>query len=283
MYREVRQLLLAKRAGATFDRVLTVGRQQLFLRRRDVGALNQEFGRGTVGSDLASEGGYCDRMFRELFGVRELDAIDASGHEGAMIVHDLNVPVGSSLHQSYNVIIDGGSLEHIFNVPVALASLMRMLQVDGWLLLTNPANNLCGHGFYQFSPEFAFRVFRPANGFELERVSLVEARFPSVELSRRRPVLEVADPDQIGTRVLRLSSRVSMLMVLARKIQHLSEPFAHAPQQSDYVARWEEPSVLSQGARGFTWLPLIARQQLRGVREIFRASRFNRQAYTPSK
>src|SRR5690349_21088977 len=118
-YTEVRQLLAARQAGADFRRVLTVGRQQVFLRPHDVEALNEEFGPGAIPLHLVSEGDYGERMFCEVFGVEQLDAIDASPYEGATIVHDLNLPVDSSRERSYSFVIDGGSLEHIFNVPVA--------------------------------------------------------------------------------------------------------------------------------------------------------------------
>ena len=54
----------------------------------------------------------------------------------------------------------------IFNFPVAIRNLMRMAKVGGQVFLTTPANNFCGHGFYQFSPELAYRIFALENGFE---------------------------------------------------------------------------------------------------------------------
>ena len=69
------------------------------------------------------------------------------------------------LKNKYTLVIDGGCLEHIFNFPVAIKNCMEMLQEGGHFIGITPANNLMGHGFYQFSPELYFRIFSKENGF----------------------------------------------------------------------------------------------------------------------
>lgn len=279
-------MLRARRNGATFTFVLTIGRQNLHLHEQEAAALCAEFE-----IDLATSamplGVYADAFLGVALGAERVDSMDASEHEDATIIHDLNQPVALTLHESYDAIIDGGSLEHIFNLPVALANMMRMAKVGGRVFSLWPANNLCGHGFFQFSPEFAFRVFTEQHGFETERVALVESRFPSVELTSRRLVLDVADPGRLGHRALRMSSRPALLMVQARKLHHLEEPFAVPPQQSDYGARWTAHRQASSDVGEAdppraAWLPPRMKRVLVGGREIMRASRFNRRVYTRS-
>jgi SAM-dependent methyltransferase len=283
-YTEVRQLLHAHRAGAAFGSVLTIGRQNLHLHPREIALLGGEFGLDLGGLAMPL-GVYADDFLREVLGAERVDSMDASPHEGATIIHDLNVPIPVELHTAYDAVIDGGSLEHVFNVPVALANMMRAARPGGRLFTQWPANNLCGHGFFQFSPEFAFRAFSESAGFEAERVALVESRFPSVELSLRRLVLDVRDPDALGHRVLRMSLRPALLMVQAHKLRHLDEPFAVAPQQSDYSARWNAHAAGPGAADGVSderaaWLPPAVRRVIVGGRQVARASRFNRRAYT---
>jgi hypothetical protein len=79
--------------------------------------------------------------------------LDASPYEGADTIHDMNTPVPEAWHGRYDVVIDSGSLEDIFNFPVAIANLANMLRVGGTIFVTTPANNLMRHGFYQFSPD----------------------------------------------------------------------------------------------------------------------------------
>jgi hypothetical protein len=115
---------------------------------------------------------------------------------------------------------------------------MRMTKVGGRVFLANPANNLCGHGFFQFSPELMFRTFSAPHGFAVERIALMEAQFPGVELVPRRGLYDVNDPAELGSRVTLVSRHPVMLVVHARKLSHLSDPLRVAPQQSDYVEMW---------------------------------------------
>jgi hypothetical protein len=148
--------------------------------------------------------------------------MDFSNYEGANIIHDLNLPVDESLHGSFDVVIDGGTLEHIFNFPVAIANLMKMTRVDGRIFTTTPANNLCGHGMYQFSPELMFRIFSEENGFEMINLHLLEAQFPSVELTKNGKLFKVKDPAKVNDRVSFMNKKPVMMMVEAKKISEVT-------------------------------------------------------------
>src|SRR5208282_1535456 len=128
-----------------------------------------------------------------------------------------------------------------FNFPMAIRNLMEMTKVGGMVFLTTIANNLCGHGFYQFSPELIYRVFSPENGFETTGVTLLEAVFPSVELAPMRAAYQAADPKEVRSRVALVSEGPILMMVDAKKISDV-EPFSTVPQQSDYLVAWERNS-----------------------------------------
>ncbi len=51
---------------------------------------------------------------------------------------------------------------------------MEMLKAGGYFIQVSNCNNFMGHGFWQFSPELMYRVFCPANGFQLEAVLVHE-------------------------------------------------------------------------------------------------------------
>lgn len=171
---------------------------------------------------------YADDVFRAL-GFSDIDSMDASDYEGASVLHDLNLPVPASMHERYDLVWDGGTLEHVFNVPAAFENAMRMVKIGGHLVLITPANNQCGHGFYQFSPELFFRVFTPTNGFELLRLYATGKGGP----------FHVMDPATVHGRVELLGCDSTYLMVHARKT-HDADVFSAAPQQSDYVTAWDE-------------------------------------------
>ncbi len=232
-------------------------------------------------------GEYADRFWRDFIGVRDLETIDNSDYEGAGIVHDLNQPVPPGLWETFDAVVEAGSLEHIFNFPAAVANLMKMVKVGGTVFLTTGANNFCGHGFYQFSPELLYRIFSPENGFDGTRVVFLEAGSPAAELTPITKSYEVADPKIVGCRVGLQSKTPIIMMAESRKIRHL-EPFGSMPQQSDYVTAWQKPAQGSGASRSrarsllrsaFRSLPEAWRRKLEKVRTTREYSLANRRFY----
>lgn len=260
-----RFLVEACRAGAVPGRVLTLGRQSLWVSPERLSDLLLEAGltpeagaREHWSAALASAR---DRLevFLTLLGATSVQAADASAYEGAELIHDFNYPIPAALEQQFDWIVDGGTLEHIFNFPTALRNCMRMLRVGGRLFLFTPANNYCGHGFYQFSPELFYRVLAPEYGFEVERLQAVvdTAGFSRVlgvkyAFPITGPRYTVADPAQVKDRVLLVNAEPVLLFVQAHRTR-LVDPLRTAPQQSDYVGHWtagKAPEPLQQTARG---------------------------------
>jgi len=278
-YRQAKMLWEARLRGVSFKDTVTIGHLELFLHPKEVfllrAAFQSELGESSV-NPLGNYrfGEYADEYLRDFLGAASVATLDRSSYEGAYTIHDLNVPVGDELQGRFDAVIDGGSLEHIFNFPVAIANLLRMVKVGGSIFLTTVANNLCGHGFYQFSPELMFRVFAPENGFALRRVVLQEAQFPSVEKSQGHAAYEVIDPAIAGGRVGLVSKHPVLLMVEAQKTEDLPL-FRCPPLQSDYVRQWSEGGKESEtgSAKGvlkrvFRKLPLFLQHRVLGYREL---------------
>ena len=241
-FHDLRLMWNARQAGACFNRMLTIGRQSLCLHPDELDLLTAARNRATAGSvalpgECLGFGAGAEPFLRAFLGATSVEALDYSDYEGAQHVHDMNEPVPEAMVGHFDVVYDGGALEHIFNFPTAIANLMRMTKVGGRVFMSTPANNFFGHGFYQFSPELMFRVFAPENGFEMVTVQVVEARYPSPELTRNRTAYAVTDPAVVHSRVGLLSKRPVLMLVEARKMEH-KPLFARAPLQSDYVITW---------------------------------------------
>ena len=230
-------LLGAHRSGVSFAKTATIGRQEFFIPPSYLARVLSEFGisdsEGEAARMLTESRGFVDPLLRSL-GAEEIVSIDASSYEGASVVHDMNLPIPDSIRSGFSVVIDGGTLEHIFNFPVAIKNCMEMVQVGGHLLLMTPANNFLGHGFYQFSPELFFRLFSPANGFEISRAIFSET-------SPRARWYEIVDPARARRRVELVNSRPAYLLIQARKVRQVPV-LATPPQQSDYLVLWEQPA-----------------------------------------
>jgi hypothetical protein len=153
----------------------------------------------------------------------------------------MNQPLPPAAKGRYSAVLDGGSLEHIFDFRAAIGNCMEMLAVGGHYLGITPANNFMGHGFYQFSPELYFSVFVPDNGFELVRMVAFEDRPGS-------PWYAVANPRKVGRPVTLVNRRPVILLVLAKKIAQAAV-FKTTPQQADYAGRGASPASLSERAK----------------------------------
>lgn len=278
-----RFLCQSRLAGASFERTLTLGRQFLLARPDTLRQLARE--QGLKLSARLWRGPFAEAFFQELLGARLICSVDATPYESASIIHDMNMPLPRQHHCAYDAVVDGGSLEHVFNLPVALANCMRATAVGGRLFSFTVANNFLGHGFYQFSPELFFRALAPAHGFQIERVLLIEYSHPGIERAGVSRRYEVRDPAAVHSRVTLVNGRPLLILTQARKLAHLADPFAVAPQQSDYVAAWRSTGRRGAGlARTLARLPLVGqaltalynRYQLGAVHTLS-----NRRFFTP--
>ena len=213
-------------SGMSGQSVCTLGRQNLFLSQSELSRTLAEFERPALSLPNRAIY-YAEDVLRPLgFSV---DSVDASNYESATIIHDLNNPIPDGLVERFDIVWDGGTLEHVFNFPTALVNAMRMVKIGGHLALRTPANNQCGHGFYQFSPELFYRIFTSQNGFEIVRLYI----------SSKGKYFHVRDPAEAHCRVELLDKDAAMLMVDARKTSRVPENIS-APQQSDYVDLWRK-------------------------------------------
>ena len=102
-------------------------------------------------------------------GVESLDVMQGA----AQHVLDLNADVTAvPLRSRCDVLFDGGTLEHVYHVPNALARCADMLRDGGWFLHIGPMNNYVDHGFYQFSPTLWFD-WLTTNGWQVTQSTAI--------------------------------------------------------------------------------------------------------------
>src|SRR6266576_3889400 len=124
----VQFLIAARKQGVQFGQVLMLGRQSLnVFPAKMVHVLEQQ----GLPSESFQPGkpvcAYGEPLFHAL-GAKKVDALDASDFEGASFVQDLNLPLRDEMRERFEVVYDGGTLEHVFNLPVALQSCMEMVR-----------------------------------------------------------------------------------------------------------------------------------------------------------
>jgi SAM-dependent methyltransferase len=227
----VQLLIAARKKGVQFDRTVMLGRSIMNVFPPTMVSVLERNGLPAEKFKAAGpECAYAEPFF-EALGAARVEAMDNSNYEGAKLVHDLNQPIPPEWREQFDVVYDGGTLEHVFNFPVALRNSMELLRPGGRLFIHTCANNLCGHGFYQFSPELFYRALSPENGFEVERMII----------HRVGPYgnwYEVSDPNAIRSRVELITFTPMHMLVQAKRVA-VKEIFRSIPQQSDYVVKWQ--------------------------------------------
>lgn len=99
-----------------------------------------------------------------LLGAQKVSVADISEYENPDYIIDLNYDVNEQYYDRFNVILDVGTFEHVFDIPIALSNLIKMLKKGGDIIFMVPSSNSIDHGFYSFSPTLFFDFFA-ANGF----------------------------------------------------------------------------------------------------------------------
>ncbi|MBF0491225.1 MAG: class I SAM-dependent methyltransferase [Deltaproteobacteria bacterium] len=162
------RMILREYKKRPFESVLTLGRQNIYVSTSEVlkafqkESLSPIFGdnsilfRKPIGCETAQ---LDERYFFDLLGVKNVMSMDVSDMEGAELIQDLNFPVPPNLYNKFDLIIDGGTSEHVFNIREVFKSISLMLKNGGRVLHFSPTNNMVQHGFYQFSPTLFYDFY----------------------------------------------------------------------------------------------------------------------------
>jgi hypothetical protein len=271
----VQFLIAARKSGVEFGDVVTLGRQDLNVYPAKMKALLESHSfSGEAFAPGAPDTGFAEPVFKSL-GARNVYSLDFSDFEGAEFVHDLNQPLPDNLKQRFDIVYDGGTLEHVFHFPQALKNCMEMVKVGGRFMSHTPGNNWWGHGFYQLSPELFYRTLSAENGFAMERM-IAHLVGPYGRW------FDVSDPDKIRARVEAITFGPVQLLVQAKRTAAVPV-FARTPQQSDYSQRWEDPAAASAavGVERKAWAasrPKLA-SVLPGVARLFHVAKMGFRTY----
>jgi len=245
-------LSAAKRMGVDFSSTAMIGRQNFAGDRVEAG-LNRMFQTLGIPQDaheFRARNLFCEELFG-LLGAKQVESFDVSDYQQATHIHDMNQPIPAVFHGRYSCVHDGGSIEHVFNIPQALKNCLQMVRLGGHFTQVNLANNYMGHGFWQFSPEMIHRAMSPENGFEIRAVLLHET-IPGGCWHL------VADPAKTGGRVELCNANPTYILTIAKRTT-IKDIFATPPQQSDYLVEW------SASAEAASQIPLRKRPLIRRV------------------
>jgi SAM-dependent methyltransferase len=168
-----------------------------------------------------------------FFQPRSMTAIDFHGSADALKL-DLNGPV--DLGRRFDVVMNLGTIEHVFNVAQALATMHDHTAPGGIMIHGMPLTGWVDHGFYNFHSTFYWDLAR-ANDYQVV-VGLHAQLEPLkiVQLKDRETILELARDKALGDNSL-------IYMILRRPAE--VRPFK-APIQGYYAADAVSPEAARQ-------------------------------------
>ena len=182
--------------------------------------------------------------FFRAFGFDGYDSLDIPGSEHrAAIQHDLNQALPSELKGKYKLLLDPGTLEHVFDQKACMKTVVQALAVDGVAVHFVPIYSFNG-GYYSINPN-VLNDFYQANGFDDIRSYILmwdRYRWFSAVKTRcyeyRKDVLgsrhALADYDQVRY--------TPHLLLFARKRREVDEIVVPLQFGGDYVGEATAPS-----------------------------------------
>jgi SAM-dependent methyltransferase len=231
----------------------------------DAGAI--EVDRSTFNRNQGGELATDRSIFRAL-GNDRVKALDVSDYEGAEIIHNLNEPIPDRLRASADFIVDGSTLDNVFDPAMALRNLAGILRPGGRLLMIN-AWNLREGAYTLCSAPWYFDYF-VANGFADCRVYVGVAAGTSSNIYWLSPRF-MADEARVRTPNLACWWRRPYVVALAEKSERSTANVI--PTQAHYRSEPEWESYLANLA------PIEASRRphlLRSIGHLFPRSRSHR-------
>jgi len=86
------------------------------------------------------------------------NSLDRSAYEGAKYIQDMNMPLKKKLYNKFDIIIDGGCMDNVFNPINFIMNASKMLKNNGRIFLGNHFFQAPG-AFLTFSPEWFYGFF----------------------------------------------------------------------------------------------------------------------------
>jgi SAM-dependent methyltransferase len=240
--RGLTELLIREAARKPFSgSIATLGRQTITATRDQIEA---QFAKNGLAPKTQIDP-MDDRTLFAAFGFDVVHSLDCSDYEGATHIFDLNQPtLPKELGTQYDVVLDSGTLEHIFHVPNALKNIVGLMKIGGRVVFQSPSSNHIDHGFYMFSPTF-FIDYLLANKFEIETLYVLRYSF---DLTKPWDVYEYrpgpwSDFQALGL----LDASPYLIYVIATKTAESSSDAI--PQQGFYSASYYEAKSNVQFSR----------------------------------
>ncbi len=223
--------------------VLQLGKQALYVEADQLPGIAARFGFAVDVDDVTIDDSgeyvehtYNDVVFFNKLGFETVTSLDFSDYEGADIVHDMNLPISDSLHETFDFVYDGGTLEHIFDFPQCLRNVHKLLRVGGVIAHASPSHNHVDHGFYMYSPTIFWDYYH-ANNYNILKSYIFEYETEHTAYTAKDRLVYRYEPQAIEHLASGGWGRKRLgIWFVAQKLPHSTCDIV--PQQGRYMNTW---------------------------------------------
>lgn len=179
-----------------------------------------------------------DTMVAEILGFSSINAMDNSAYEGADIIYNLNDrALSKHLIGAFDVILDIGVIEHVFDMPSALWNIHQMLKVGGRFILFTTCIYWIDQAYYMMSPTLFHDYYR-LNDYEINDIKVIG--FPKGMYHNNSCAELVIDyiPGKMDNNHFGIDGRLWDTFVVVTKKE--SSTWDKKPCQRSYVEQWQK-------------------------------------------
>ncbi len=122
--------------------------------------------------NLKNKNDFVTKDYFQSIGFRDYKSIDINGaYESYQFDLNKNISKTYNFNQKYDLVINNGTGEHIFNQYALFLNSHNLTKINGIMLNILPFIDWINHGFYNFNPIF-FADLAASNNYKIEKISL---------------------------------------------------------------------------------------------------------------
>ena len=122
--------------------------------------------------NLKNKNDFVTKDYFQSIGFRDYKSIDINGaYDSYQFDLNKNISKTYNFNQKYDLVINNGTGEHVFNQYALFLNSHNLTKIDGIMLNIVPFIDWINHGFYNFNPIF-FADLAASNNYKIEKISL---------------------------------------------------------------------------------------------------------------
>tara|TARA_B100000963_G_scaffold358654_2_gene383811 strand:- start:2771 stop:3616 length:846 start_codon:yes stop_codon:yes gene_type:complete len=190
---------------------------------------------------LSELSNFTTKDFFKSVGFNEYKSIDLNGaYESFQFDLNKNIKEDYNFNQEYDLVINNGTGEHVFNQYSLFLNFHNLTKVNGIMLNILPFIDWINHGFYNFNPIF-FADLAASNNYELIKLSFANRDGAELKLDKEDyPILfEQIKPNQktkFGKMIEIAKDKIGKNILLVVITKKKSKNHFRIPLQGKYIS-----------------------------------------------